>query len=271
MQTVADESAKGIEGEELKKKKTVTFSASHKQVLIPCRHEFRELYSDIWWSRTELHSASAEAAIILRETMSDNPCLSIQSAMCLLYQSEEMFGSRVRMLIVNNDNAVARLSRNKITEAHRSNIWEVEICTIKAAFKIIAGENANYFDLILVQTSPCIKDYFLLRQLVLGLHRLREERTLVGIHFDDSVDDDIAAKVTANVHFDLTWRGSFSVRSHSDEQVNLRKLLAVRHLEESDHLFWSKGELKNSLDGSVVFSVFSFPLGYTFTQGPTTL
>lgn len=244
-------------------KKRVRFSETAQLIIVPNRHSYRELFSEIWWSRKDLNLTATEAGIILREVMTDNPCLSMKSAMFYLYQSEEMFNSRVRMLIVNDDNELAKLTRNEITNAHRSNIWEVEICTVKAAFKIVS-KNATYYDLILIETSPCIKDFFLIRQLMLGLHRLREEKTLVGILFDDTVDDHLSSSVVANVHTDFIWRSSMSFESHSKEQMNLRKLLALRHLQASDKFFWSKGELRNSLDGSVAFSVYSYPLGYTF-------
>jgi hypothetical protein len=46
---------------------------------VPTRHELNENAAQLWWSRHELGGSSQQATFAVRETMSKNPSLTVES------------------------------------------------------------------------------------------------------------------------------------------------------------------------------------------------
>ena len=242
--------------------KKVHFNPDAMVVLIPSRHDYQDVATQLWWSRNELLLTSNQANFTVRETMSRNPSLTVESAMCLLYQSNEMFNARIRLLVVDNDGDSAAVTRNRIVTYQRANIWTVQCCSYDTAYKVIARGNLC-FDMVLINCVENRMELPFALELAILFRKAWHEQLLLGLSFIGKIEDR-TAKLLNEVKIDFLWNEQTPEGMNSPHHVHLKNLLASRHLRGSDSSHINEDAMmcssSNALD--LKFSVFSYPIGY---------
>lgn len=242
--------------------KRVHFSPNAMVVLIPCREDYHDITSQLWWSRNELMLTSNQASFTLRETLSRNPSLTIESAMCLLYQSNEMFNSRIRLLVVDNDGDAAALARNRIVDCQRANIWTVQCCSYDTAYKVIARGNLC-FDMVLINCTENKLEIPFALELAILFRKAWHDQLLLGISCIGKFDER-SSKALGDVKIDFFWNERTPEKMESPHHVHLKSLLASRHLRgaKSSNVAENLVTCSSANVLDLKFSVFSYPIGY---------
>lgn len=241
----------------------VSFSAHSEVYHVPCRADYIDIMQSVWWTKHELSASSNQAAFTVRETMNKNPSLTLESAMCLLYQSTEMFSARIRLLIVNNDATEAALTRNRITAAQRANIWTVQCCSFDTAKRVI-DRGAMCFDMILLTARMGNSDFHIAKELLTQFRSHCDHRVILGLSYHGYLDEP-CKRALEDAHLDFLWSGPTPAKPLSMEHVQLRSLLALRDLRGRVDMadLQSPGTSPCVLGSNhTMFSCFSYPIGY---------
>lgn len=236
--------------------KTVRFSHHGSIIDVPSREEYADIATTVWWMKSELNASSNQANIAIREAMLKNPSLTVESAMCLMYQAPEMFDSRVRLLIVDTEASSATAIRNTIITSQRSNIWTVQCCAYDTAMKVIERGRRG-FDMVVIH-CPKTNQFVYCHELACRLRKSWGHDVILGVIYVNADEND--RKFLAAAKLDFLWTEPLSEDILAPPYLHLKKLLASRHLRCKEESPILPEDVMSSADLQ-----YSYPVGYRIT------
>ena len=250
------------------RKRRVSFSQDVKiHTALPREELLTTACSPLWWSRSELALIGDQACVAVQETIQKNPSLTPESAMCLLYQTSDMFSSRVRLLIADNDPKSAGITRSRIVDAHRLNIWTVQCCSLDALHKVVEL-GALVFDVILINFHAEKGERMRATDLSHLVHKQWGQQAILGMMSAEekvsSEDENDSQNTAIEGCPDFYWRCYPNIESKESrrEQDHFSRLLSHRRSLEEDKETENANKLRKVNDEESTMMMFSFPSGF---------
>lgn len=162
--------------------------------------------------------------------MLKNPSLTVESAMCLMYQAPEMFNSRVRLLIVDTEASTAAAIRNTILTTQRANIWTIQCCAYDTALKVIERGKRG-FDMVIIH-CPKANQFVYCHELACMLRKSWGHSVILGVIYINADEHD--RKFLAAAKLDFLWTEALPEDPTAAQYVYVTNLLASRHLRNKE-------------------------------------
>lgn len=219
-------------------RKTVSFHSTCAVILIPSRKEYVDAGIDLWFNRKDQTAAQTQVANELKQLISYNPALTVETAMKFLYQPQvhldaAMFAkdenegiSPLNVMVVDRQETSAKESANAIyMKLQCHNRWSLSVkhCTSgESAVKHFVSPSgyASILDVVLIdesiftnghQSAAAAVHSQSLNGLLNVFRSAYGSSVLIGICLSDSSDIEAIREYAIKVGVDFIWAKPITV------------------------------------------------------------